>query len=659
MLANLSLKNKLLLTILPLTLIIYLVTVLLVYQSSKASTEALAEVAVKAIVQQQAAEIAGYFEDALRAARITSDMLGHETLDGQLPDMRIADQLLESLLQVSPQVSAAWWLPAQSADTQAVFWLRSGQGAQPAPAAQRGALLGALGEGLAERERAEPPRALPGGDSMRSVIPVVLPVRQNGRLVGNLGLALDASQLQARVAQLRPLGVGLAALTANDTTLVAHPDPRRVGRHTAETEADFLGTNLQAMVDTVRNGRSLSSRFVSPALGEEIFLVAVPVSIGVTGEPWSFGVALPSAALLGGVHALALKLLLLGSLGMLLAGGLILWLGRALARPLEAIVGAFRALACGEADLTSRLPSRGRDELATLAGEFNRFLEAMAELVAEIKGTGQTLQRAAEDLQEQSQAAGIGVDAQRDEVALVAAAMQQMAATVEEVADNAERAAQATREGDRVVALGQASVASLGAAIEADAQRLQQMSLLAAQLDDASQDIGTVVSVIQDIAEQTNLLALNAAIESARAGEQGRGFAVVADEVRALARRTHSSTVEVCKSIAQIQERTRTVVGMVEKSRSTAQANVGGALEAAEALRHITGIIGQVRDMSQQIATATSQQAATSEQLSRGLTTIATSAEGVAQGTARVRRRSEDLQSMSGRLNALVSRFRL
>ncbi|WP_425287499.1 methyl-accepting chemotaxis protein [Pseudomonas panipatensis] len=283
----------------------------------------------------------------------------------------------------------------------------------------------------------------------------------------------------------------------------------------------------------------------------------------------------------------------------------------------------------------------------------------MAELVAEIKGTGQTLQRAAEDLQEQSQAAGIGVDAQRDEVALVAAAMQQMAATVEEVADNAERAAQATREGDRVVALGQASVASLGAAIEADAQRLQQMSLLAAQLDDASQDIGTVVSVIQDIAEQTNLLALNAAIESARAGEQGRGFAVVADEVRALARRTHSSTVEVCKSIAQIQERTRTVVGMVEKSRSTAQANVGGALEAAEALRHITGIIGQVRDMSQQIATATSQQAATSEQLSRGLTTIATSAEGVAQGTARVRRRSEDLQSMSGRLNALVSRFRL
>ncbi|WP_420800863.1 methyl-accepting chemotaxis protein [Pseudomonas cavernae] len=234
-----------------------------------------------------------------------------------------------------------------------------------------------------------------------------------------------------------------------------------------------------------------------------------------------------------------------------------------------------------------------------------------------------------------------------------------MAATVEEVAGNAGLAAQATREGDLAVAQGQATVANLSAAIAEDAKLLEQITLLTEQLDEASQAIGTVVGVIRDIADQTNLLALNAAIESARAGEQGRGFAVVADEVRALARRTHSSTEDVCKSISMIQERTSTVVGMVERSRDTSRANVASAHEASEALHRITRMIGQVRDMSQQIATATEQQSATSEELSRSLVVIADSAESASRSAGQVRQRSQDLQASAGRLSALVSRFKI
>ncbi len=655
MLANLSLKNKLLLTILPLTLLIYLVTVLLVYQSSKASTEALAEVAVTAIVQQQAAEIAAYFDAALHAARITADMLAHELADGRLD----TDPLIESLLRSSPKAAAVWWRPASDIDAQPVFWLREGEGVHPAQASQRDALLVAMGKGGSDRESISPPRSLPVAGSSKSVIALWLPVRRDGRVVGSLGIGLDATQLQERVSQLRPLGVGVAALTANDTTLVAHPDPTRVGRKEAETEGDFLGEHLQTMTDAVHGGTSLTLRFISPAMGEEVFMLAVPVAIGDTATPWSFGAALPSAAVLSTVKSLALKLLLLGGLAMLLAAGLILLLGRAMARPLEAVVLAMRQLAAGEADLGSRLPVRGRDELAVLSGEFNRFLGAMAELVLEIKNTGQALQASAAELQEQSESSGRSVDAQRDEVGQTATAMQEMATTVEEVAGNADQAALATREGDLAAAQGQAIVGSLATAIAEDARTLERISTLAGQLDQASQDIGSVVAVIRGIAEQTNLLALNAAIESARAGEQGRGFAVVADEVRALARRTHASTEEVYRSVAMIQERTRTVVGMVEKGRSTAQANVASAQEASAALQRITRLIGEVRDMNQQIATATGQQAATSEQLSRSLVSIADSAESASLSAEQVHSRSLDLRSLAGRLNGLVSRFRL
>lgn len=657
MLANLSLKNKLLLTILPLTLLVYSLTVLLVYQSSKRATESQAEAAMGAIVQQQASEIEAYFEAPLHSARFVANMLAGQEGDSRLAGAHRVEDLLGSLLQDSAQARVAWWRPSSTVMAPEAYWMRDVQGLHPLPVEQGHALL-AQGDGEdGRREAISSPRQFPPVGA--AVILLRVPVVKDGRLLGTLGIGLDAEQLQARVARIHPLGVGVAALTANDTTLVAHPDPSRVGRKESETEADFLGEHLQAMIDAVRNGQSLTLRFISPAMGEEIFMLAVPVRIGDTATPWSFGAALPSAAVLSGARALALRLLLLGCVAALSMCGMIFWLGKAMARPLDAVVKSIRQLAEGDADLGLRLPVRGRDEPALLSKEVNGFLGSMALLVQEIQRTGQTLQHAAGELQEQSESSGRSVDAQREEVEQLATAMQQVSVSVEEVAAHAERAAQATREGDEMVACGQAIVAGLSASIVEGAGTLERIAELSAQLASAGQEIGSVVAVIRAIAEQTNLLALNAAIESARAGAQGRGFAVVADEVRALAQRTHSSTEEVSQRVQMIQERTRTVVGMLELSRDASRANVASASKAGEALLNITRKIGEIREMSQQIATATGQQAATSEQLSRSLVRIADSAEHTSSSTGQVNRRSQDLRGLAAQLNAMVSRFRL
>ena len=658
MLSKLSMKNKLLFTVLPLTLLIYLATVLLVYYSSKSATEALAEVAVDAIAKQQVTEISKHFDASLYPLRNTAGLLANEMIDGELPDRRIADQMIESLLAGQSEASAIWWMPNRAAGEQGVLWLREGGGINPALDQQREALFALIGQDGPASERVIPLLSL-DGSAERRVIAVLVPVIANERVVGRLGIGLDAGQLQQRVAALRPLDVGVAALIAHDNTLVAHPDPSRVGMKQAESEADFLGDHLRVVTDAMENGVALTLRFESPAMSEEVFMLITPVSIGETSTPWSLGLAFPSSALLGGVKALALQLMLLGGFATLVLGVAVYLLGEALADPLRALVKTVQQLASGEADLSSRLPAKGNDELALLAHEFNDFLRVMGDLVYEIKGTSQGLQATSVQLQEQSRGSERAVDAQRDEVGQLATAMQQMAATIEEVAGNAAQAAQATSEGDQAVARGQATVSGLVAAINQDANTLEHVSTLAAQLDEASQAIGTVVAVISNIADQTNLLALNAAIESARAGEQGRGFAVVAGEVRALAQRTHTSTDEVCTSINLIQARTRTVVDIIEQSRRASHDNVASAREASEALGSLSQIIGHVRDMSQQIATATEQQAATSDLLSRSLVSIAESADRASQSSSQVSQSSDDLGTSASRLNALVSRFKL
>lgn len=227
MLSNLSMKSKLLFTVLPLTLLIYLATVLLVYSSSKSSTEALAEVAVEAIAQQQVGEISSYFDASMYSMRNTAGLLGSEMIDGELPDRRIADQMLEALFAGLPEAAAIWWIPRQQAGERSVLWLRSGGRINPALDEQRQALVAVLAAHVSSNEQVIPLVPVSTSRGEQQVIALTVPVLSDGKALGALGVGLDAGKLQERVSSLRPLDVGVAALIAHDTTLVAHPEPHR------------------------------------------------------------------------------------------------------------------------------------------------------------------------------------------------------------------------------------------------------------------------------------------------------------------------------------------------------------------------------------------------------------------------------------------------
>lgn len=211
---------------------------------------------------------------------------------------------------------------------------------------------------------------------------------------------------------------------------------------------------------------------------------------------------------------------------------------------------------------------------------------------------------------------------QQAETDQIATAVNQMSASIQEVANNAQCAADAAGRADNETQSGQDLVAHTSHSIKALENEITRAAQVIHELEGQSNEISKVLDVIQSIAEQTNLLALNAAIEAARAGEQGRGFAVVADEVRNLAARTQQSTTDIQSMISALQERARSAVSVMEQSSHQAHTSVDRAKEAATALEGIGLRVNEITYMNTQIAAAVEQQSAVSENINRSISNI-------------------------------------
>ncbi|WP_373416395.1 methyl-accepting chemotaxis protein [Pseudomonas sp. ABC1] len=234
-----------------------------------------------------------------------------------------------------------------------------------------------------------------------------------------------------------------------------------------------------------------------------------------------------------------------------------------------------------------------------------------------------------------------------------------MAATVQEVARNAEEASNAARLADEQAVKGSAVVSQAVRQMGGLSEEIDRSAEAVNVLSKESERIGSVLTVINEIAGQTNLLALNAAIEAARAGEAGRGFAVVADEVRGLASRTQQSTAEIEELIGSLQQGSQQAVVMMEGSRRMAGETVGLARNAGDELNAITRTVSQIQAMNQQIATAAEQQSSVAEEINRSVLNVRDVAEQSAAASEETAASSVELARLGGQLQVLLGRFRL
>ncbi|MBS0041467.1 methyl-accepting chemotaxis protein [Shewanella sp. M16] len=331
---------------------------------------------------------------------------------------------------------------------------------------------------------------------------------------------------------------------------------------------------------------------------------------------------------------------------------------RSIIAPVERITQIISRIEVSK-DLTLRCDASTQDELGEIAQHFNSMVSSFQQLIEQVIESVATINTSCKRVSENAMLASEGVGQQLNETDMVATAITEMGATIEEIAKTTELAASKAGQTHDNAQSGQLEVEQTIHKIQSLAEQLNSSAAVVNELERDSETIGSVLDVIRGIAEQTNLLALNAAIEAARAGEQGRGFAVVADEVRNLAMRTQSSTQEIANIIQTLQTRTRSIVQLMESSQKQGVESAEQAASAGALLKLINNDVRNIMDMSTQIAAAIEEQSMVAAEVNKNVVVIRDIAEESSHAADANASASDELKAQAEFLFRAVSNFKI
>ena len=309
-------------------------------------------------------------------------------------------------------------------------------------------------------------------------------------------------------------------------------------------------------------------------------------------------------------------------------------------------------------DLTLRAPVASRDEVGAMAQTFNAMQSAQQEVVGTVRQAAGQLEQGTDEMARLMGSVKDGMLTQQGETDMVAAAVNEMSATVQDIAGNSAVTRDQSTQADALAREGRDQVLRVSQTITGLATSIERCTRHMQKLEGHSQEISGVVRVIRDIAEQTNLLALNAAIEAARAGDSGRGFAVVADEVRALAQRVQSSTDEIQRMIEALQGGTHDAVADMQDSARLTHESVEQVEQAGASLADITASVSQISNGNSEIASAVEQQSEVAESITQSVIQIRDVTEQTVLQTVQSAATSEQLAALAHQLTAAVGRLK-
>ncbi|MDI3431281.1 methyl-accepting chemotaxis protein [Aeromonas sp. V90_14] len=495
---------------------------------------------------------------------------------------------------------------------------------------------------------------------------VTVPLLEQEKLLGMLGVDISLTALQSLVKEMDQElyeGQGKVLLVSSQGR-VAGVDGFDV------TLGSPLGQQYQPLAGELQGwlGQGQVSSRWSP--DGTLLQTFVPVKMRGTEQKWGIYIELPRSVVLA--SALQLQDDLFGQasrsvMTQLLIGGLIsavalicIWLmAHQIVAPIRAVVARLKDIASGEGDLTQRIELRRDDEIGELAKWFNSFLNKLQSTISQVIDTVAGTRASAEQAASVAERTSAGMQAQYQEVDLVATAFEELSATALQVVGNANSAVAAANQADTAAQEGKYVVADTQEAMRKLMAVISDAKPVVEHLSANSENINDILVVIQGIAEQTNLLALNAAIEAARAGEQGRGFAVVADEVRNLAGRTQNAIVEIQTLIGQLQSGTEAVVKAIMTGHSQADLTLTKVDLSVSVLEQIIHAVATIHQMNEQIARAAQEQSGVADEINRNVSNIRDVSHTIRAEAASSAENGRELSALADKQQQLVGQFKV
>ncbi len=329
----------------------------------------------------------------------------------------------------------------------------------------------------------------------------------------------------------------------------------------------------------------------------------------------------------------------------------------AMSAPLNEAGLVLEELASG--DLRSRMNGKYEGEFDKLGLNINTLGDSLQNLIKNVIEVVNTVSDASNEINYNSNTVASSSQEQSSQAEEIATAIEEMARTVTENATNAGKTSTEAKNNGEIASHGGKIVSDTVKKMQDIATVVRHSADNIQKLGESSQQIGQIISVIDDIADQTNLLALNAAIEAARAGEQGRGFAVVADEVRKLAERTTEATKQIATMIKGVQDETDDAVGIMTKGNDEVKIGIDLADQAGESLANIVESTNNVIEMIMQIASASEQQSATTEEIAKNITAISSVSQDTAEQISQIAEAANRMNEHTSQLNLVISQFKI
>ncbi|MFM4901719.1 methyl-accepting chemotaxis protein [Aeromonas hydrophila] len=353
----------------------------------------------------------------------------------------------------------------------------------------------------------------------------------------------------------------------------------------------------------------------------------------------------------------------------LLLGGLLLslllvtlcgfWLVRTIVKPLLQVNQRMQDIAAGEGDLNARINLKRDDEIGSLAGSVDRFIEKLQKMISSTMDNNQHISEHVHTSVNRVEAISQSSRQTAEHAQALHHDSEQMVQVATSISDNCSLAAQNANEVRQLTAESSQYVTSASNGMQRVVVEVGECANAINALKEQASQIGQIISTISSISEQTNLLALNAAIEAARAGEMGRGFAVVADEVRTLANRTASSSAEITEVINNIQQQTEKAYLMMQRNLKTVESGMEDSDNTRQILFKVEEAIDHLADMVQQVADATGQLSHTLSHTSDKVSGISLQAQTGEQEAQECLQLASSLHQASLLQQRLLSQFRV